>query len=158
MLNNLVLYFCKLHLHPIGKFIRISNSNLSGLTITTRLGFTDIIVLSTLNLSSPHSLVWSHSPGLCMRSFVSSTSIYWSSIFSFKIWEHTSSLIIWLQVLANYLKILTLSSQSLIYLQVLVAKLWSTGPLPMGNRGLIKKKDLVNFFKRRRKQENCCKL
>ncbi|GAU32867.1 hypothetical protein TSUD_292310 [Trifolium subterraneum] len=50
MLNTLVLSFCKLQ--PDGKFIHISNSKLSGLTIATYQGFTDKIVLSTPKLSS----------------------------------------------------------------------------------------------------------
>lgn len=112
MLSTLILNFCAVH--HTDKILRISNSKLSNLSIDMfQTLSTDKIVLSTPNLNSL-TLFCDLLPefSACDLSFLEQVNI---NVLCFQSSAERiySALIIWLQVLADYVKILTLSSGTL---------------------------------------------
>lgn len=117
-LNTLVLDRC--NLHRDAKFLEISNSKLSCLTIGSTIQEVAYkVVLSTPNLNSltvMRDLI--HQVSASDLSFLDQVNIDVETYFHTNIERTYSALISWLQVLANYAKIMILSSSTLKILNV----------------------------------------
>ncbi|XP_057446254.1 F-box/FBD/LRR-repeat protein At1g78750-like isoform X2 [Lotus japonicus] len=113
MLNTLVLDQC--NLHRDAKFLCISNSNLSSLTIASTIQEVDYkIVLSTPNLSSLSITRYPiHQVSACDLSYLEQVNIDVEAHFHTNSERTHLALISWLEVLASYVKIMVLSSSTL---------------------------------------------
>ncbi|XP_012567365.1 putative F-box protein At1g58310 [Cicer arietinum] len=128
MLNTLVLDRC--NLHRDAKFLTISNSMISCLTIGSTIQEVAYkIVLSTPNLNSltvTRDLI--HHVSACDLCFLERVYIDVDAYFHTNFERTYSALISWLQALANYVQIMTLSSSTLKILNVLSTSMISQLP------------------------------
>lgn len=117
-LNTLVLDRC--NLHRDAKFLCISNSKLSSLTIGSTIQEVAYkVVLSTPNLSSLTVMRDPiHQVSMCSLSLLEQVNIDVEAHFHTNLERIYSALISWLQALASYVKTMTLSSSTLKILNV----------------------------------------
>ncbi|XP_058757120.1 putative F-box protein At1g58310 [Vicia villosa] len=120
MLKNLVLDRCNLHCNA--KFLTVSNSSISCLTIGSTIQEVAYkIVISTPNLSSltvMRDLI--HEVSACNLCFLEEVNIDVEAYFHTNLERTYSVLVSWLQVFANYVQTMTLSSSTLNILNVLL--------------------------------------
>jgi len=113
MSNTLVLEHCNLHRNA--SFLSIYNSNLSSLTICSTIpevGYKIMISTQSLNsITLLRDLI--HQVSICDLSFLEQVNFDVDADFHIGLEITYSGLISWLQMLANYVKILTLSWSTL---------------------------------------------